>query len=122
PPQRACVVVAGGREPPHWEAYPHHQFLSNVGALPCCAEGGCWRSRCQLVGDGDDKDRHNLCEKPVQVRPDLRIPLCMHLITPADVIQRIELYLGTAKPQEATLQPNIRVAPSAVAPAPAGPV
>jgi len=39
PPRRACVVVAGGREPPHWEAYPQHQFLSTVGALPCCATG-----------------------------------------------------------------------------------
>ena len=37
PPLRPCVVVAGGREPPHWEAYPNHQFLSTVGALACCA-------------------------------------------------------------------------------------
>jgi ADP-heptose:LPS heptosyltransferase len=92
PKHRPCVVVAGGREPPHWEAYPHHQFLSTNGALPCCSEGGCWKSRCQLVGDGDEKDRNNLCEQPVQVRPDLRIPRCMTLITPADVCRRIELY------------------------------
>jgi FkbM family methyltransferase len=92
PPRRACVVVAGGREPPHWEAYPQHQFLSTVGALPCCAEGGCWRSRCQLVGDGDDKDRREVCERPVQVSPTLRIPQCMHLIRPEDIIQAIELY------------------------------
>ncbi len=92
PVHRACVVVAGGREPPHWEAYPHHRFLGTVGALPCCAEGGCWRSRCQLVGDGDEKDRDNVCERPVPVSPDLRIPQCMTLITPADVIRAIELY------------------------------
>lgn len=41
PKHRPCVVVAGGREPAHWEAYTHHQFLSVNGALPCCAEGGC---------------------------------------------------------------------------------
>jgi hypothetical protein len=92
PRHRACVVVAGGREPPHWEAYPHHQFLSTNGALPCCADGGCWKSRCQLVGDGDDKDRHNVCDFPVAIGPALRIPRCMHLITPEDVIRRIELY------------------------------
>src|SRR5581483_1032213 len=92
PPQRPCVVVAGGREPPHWEAYPHHQFLHTVGALSCCADGGCWKSRCQTVGDGDEKDRRNLCEQPVQVSPDLRIPRCMTLITPEDVIRRIEVY------------------------------
>ena len=85
-------MVAGGREPPHWEAYPHHQFLSTTGALSCCAEGGCWKSRCQPVGDGDEKDRNKLCEQPVQVRPDLRIPRCMTLIAPADVCRRIELY------------------------------
>ncbi len=92
PRLRACVVVAGGREPAHWEAYPGHQFLSTNGALPCCAEGGCWRSRCQLVGDGDDKDRHNVCERPVQVGPELRIARCMDLIAPRDVVRRIETY------------------------------
>ena len=89
-PQRACVVVAGGREPAHWEQYPHHQFLSTVGMLPCCSKGACWRSRCQPVGDGDAKDRQQVCEQPVQVTPELRIPRCQEMITPADVIRRIE--------------------------------
>src|SRR5579863_89145 len=92
PKHRACVVIAGGREPPHWEAYPHHQLLGTVGALRCCADGGCWKSRCQLAGDGDQKDRHDLCVDPVQIRPDLRIPRCLDLITPDDVIRSIELY------------------------------
>ena len=61
PLNRACVVIAGGREPPHWEAYPHHQFMSTNGALDCCDNGGCWKSRCQPVGDGDPKDREDLC-------------------------------------------------------------
>lgn len=92
PVNRACVVVAGGREPPHWEVYPHHQFISTNGALACCADGGCWSSRCQLVGDGDSKDRSNLCKRPVQVADDLRIPRCMDMIRPEDVIRRIEMY------------------------------
>ena len=92
PAARACVVVAGGREPPHWEAYPQHQYISTVGSLSCCAEGGCWKSRCQLVGDGDDKDRRNVCEQPVEVQADLRIPRCMEMITPQEVIDRIERY------------------------------
>ncbi|MFO0929418.1 MAG: class I SAM-dependent methyltransferase [Gemmataceae bacterium] len=103
PPVRPCVVVAGGREPTHWEAYPGHQFLSTVGTLPCCPAGGCWRSRCQLVGDGDEKDRRDLCEQPVAVTPELRIPRCMHLITAADVIRAIERYYdGGALPPAAT--------------------
>jgi ADP-heptose:LPS heptosyltransferase len=93
PRPRPCVVVAGGREPPHWEAYPTHQFISTVGTLNCCAEGGCWRSRCQLVGDGDEKDRRNVCEHPVQLTSDLRVPRCMDMIAADDVIRRIDLYL-----------------------------
>lgn len=91
PRNRAAVVIAGGREPSHWEAYPHHQYLGNNGALPCCAAGGCWKSRCQPVGDGDPKDAE-LCERPVAVRPDLVIPRCLDMITAADVIRRIEIY------------------------------
>lgn len=91
---RPCVVIAGGREPPHWEGYPFHQYISTVGTLSCCADGGCWKSRCQLVGDGDEKDRRNLCEQPVQVSTDLRIPRCLEMITPEDVIRRIEFYLA----------------------------
>jgi hypothetical protein len=34
PPNRPCVVIAGGREPNQWEAYPHHQFLHTNGVLP----------------------------------------------------------------------------------------
>jgi len=91
PRNRACVVVAGGREPPHWEAYPFHQFISTNGALTCCDHGGCWKSRCQEVGDGDSKD-NDLCAHPVSVSDSLHIPKCMNMISPADVIRRIDLY------------------------------
>lgn len=94
-PLRPCVVVAGGREPPHWEAYPGHQFIHTIGSLPCCSHGGCWKSRCQKVGDGDRKDIHDLCESPVQIEDDLQIPQCMEMIKPADVIRKIEFYLQT---------------------------
>lgn len=106
PKQRPCIVIAGGREPTHWEAYPHHQYISTTGMLSCCQDGGCWKSRCQLVGDGDSKDRDNLCEQPVQVTPDLRIPRCMDMVTPEDVIRRIEMYYsGGAMSLEEPAQP-----------------
>ena len=92
PKNRPCAVIAGGREPTNWEAYPNHQYISTTGMLSCCDQGGCWKSRCQLVGDGDSKDHHDVCEQPVQLTPQLRIPRCMHMITPNDVIRRIELY------------------------------
>lgn len=122
PPRRPCVVVAGGREPAHWEAYPGHQFLTTVGTLPCCAAGGCWRSRCQPVGDGDEKDRRDLCEQPVALTPALRIPRCMHLITADDVIRRIELYLEAGRPAAPEPPPAGAGALAATpAPAPPGP-
>lgn len=88
---RGCVVVAGGREPTQWEMYPGHQFLHTQGALDCCATGGCWKSRCQPVGDGDAKD-YDLCVKPVEVPSGLWVPKCMNIIDPARVIRAIELY------------------------------
>jgi ADP-heptose:LPS heptosyltransferase len=65
-PLRPCVVIAGGREPAHWERYPGMRFLENVGSLPCCSYGGCWRSRAHKIGDGDGKDKDHLCLNPVQ--------------------------------------------------------
>jgi ADP-heptose:LPS heptosyltransferase/SAM-dependent methyltransferase len=88
PQNRPCVVVAGGREPPHWEAYPHHQFIHTVGALRCCDNGGCWKSRTVALGDGDVNDQPgNLCVDVVGA-----LPRCMHMITADEVIRRIELY------------------------------
>jgi ADP-heptose:LPS heptosyltransferase len=91
PPQhqnRPCVVVAGGREPPHWEAYPFHQFIHTVGALPCCSRGGCWKDRTVPLRDGDKRDHpDHLCVAVVK-----ELPACMSMIPSAEVIRRIELY------------------------------
>ncbi len=83
---RPCVVIAGGREPPHWEAYPGHHFLHTLGALPCCALQACWRARTVPLCDGDERDAPGSC--CADVAEDL--PRCMHLITAEDVIRRIE--------------------------------
>ncbi len=89
-PNRACVVVAGGREPPHWEQYPFHQFIHTVGQLKCCSRGGCWRSRTVPLGDGEEHD------SPEKVCLDVvdGLPRCMHMITPAMVAERIEGYFA----------------------------
>ena len=111
-PNRPCVVIAGGREPIHWEAYPAHRFLYNGGGLPCCLMGGCWKSRCTLIGDNSEKDTRNVCENYVETDQkiklletggeeiseensrtiDLRIPKCMDMIKPRHVIEAIESY------------------------------
>ena len=88
PANRPCVVIAGGREPPHWVAYPHHQFIHTVGALACCDNGGCWKSRAVALGDGDYKDGPDeLCVDVVG-----NLPRCMDMITAEEVIRRIELF------------------------------
>jgi hypothetical protein len=88
PKNRPCVVIAGGREPPHWEAYPHHQFIHTVGALRCCDNGGCWKSRTIPLGDGDPKDHPNsLCVDVVG-----SLPRCMDMVTADEAIRRIESY------------------------------
>jgi ADP-heptose:LPS heptosyltransferase len=116
---RPCVVVAGGREPPHWETYPTHQFIHTAGALPCCRQGGCWKSRVVPVGDGDSKDQPvRMCVDVVHTRQrelsfrrkadaDLPahampgavgrqltdyLPRCLDMIPAAEVIRRIQLY------------------------------
>jgi hypothetical protein len=106
PLNRACVVVAGGREPAQWEAYPHHQFIHMNGALRCCDNGGCWKARTVPLGDGDEKDNpEHLClntvvkEERIDRRPrgtrnipTYHLPRCMDMITAEEVIRRIELY------------------------------
>jgi hypothetical protein len=87
-PNRPCVVIAGGREPTHWEAYPHHQYIHTMSVLPCCSHGGCWRDRTMRLRDGDKRDRpQNLCVDVVG-----NLPRCMDMITSRDVIRRIEGY------------------------------
>jgi hypothetical protein len=88
PEHRPCVVVAGGREPPHWEAYPFHQFIHTVGALKCCSHGGCWRSRTVPLHDGDTGDT------PDWVCLDVTngLPRCMDMIPAMEVVRRIETY------------------------------
>jgi ADP-heptose:LPS heptosyltransferase len=108
PQNRPCVVVAGGREPAQWEAYPHHQFLHTLGALPCCDNGGCWKARTVPLGDGHPRDT-SLCVDVVKTGRKRSataapvtshqspvtasfLPRCMSMITPADVIRAIERY------------------------------
>ena len=92
PRNRPCVVIAGGREPTQWEAYPHHQYLHTLGMLPCCDDGGCWRSRVVALHDGAEQDS-SLCLRPVPVREGMILPQCLDMITADQVIHVIEQYL-----------------------------
>jgi len=89
---RPCIVINGGREPTHWEAYPTHQFLHCCGALPCCQQGGCWKSRIEPLGDGDKKDVDGLCERPHISESGQLVPMCMEMISPDMVKNAIRMY------------------------------
>ena len=95
PKHRPTVVVAGAREPVQWEAYPTHQYLHNVGALPC-AEEACWKSRTVALNDAppgglSDKKDQSLCENTVE-RNGLIVPRCMDMISTDRVVDAIETY------------------------------
>lgn len=87
PTNRPAVVIAGGREPTNWEAYPHHRYLSTVGALPCCQSGGCWKSQCLPTEAGGSR-----CARPVQVGEQLVIPECMQMIRAEEVARQVLSY------------------------------
>ena len=89
---RPAVVIAGGREPAQWEAYPNHQYLHRCGCLPCCDNGGCWCNTVQ-VDPYDSKEEGKNCLFPVPTTGGRPIPKCMDMVTSRQVIRSIENYL-----------------------------
>lgn len=86
--EKPCVTIMGGREPVQWNAYPKCHLLHTIGCLPCCKDGGCWRSRVVKLNDGSEQD-NSLCEHPV---PGVEtVPRCMALIHPEEAVAKIRL-------------------------------
>lgn len=97
---RPAIVIAGGREPVAWNAYPLQQYVHTVGALPCRdtqgrAGGACWRYRTLPLGDGTVMDR-DPCERPVNGTPARLtrevVPECMALVRPDWIAELILRY------------------------------
>ncbi len=91
PPLRPCVVIAGGREAPHWEAYPGHRFLHTVGAMKCCAHGGCYRARVEPSDYSQPEPSGTLCLSP-EITVDGPFAGCMRQIEPFPVLEAIYSY------------------------------
>lgn len=87
---RGCVVILGGREELSLIQYPNHTLMHVLGQLPCCQQSGCWRYVCQETQV--PQHLRSRCERPVQVTPDLQLPLCMEMITPDSVVDAILRY------------------------------
>lgn len=73
--RQPAVVIAGGKEPMRWEAYPNHRYLSLNGCLKCAPWDGCWLSKSED------------CLNKVG-----GFPRCYALIRPEDVARAVELY------------------------------
>lgn len=101
--EKPAVVIAGGREPVQWNAYPLQHYVHTVGILPCRSVQGqkgvaCWRSRVVSLGDNNELDK-NTCEYPVVVNPAPPgygvLPKCMTLIHPrmvADLVATVGVH------------------------------
>jgi ADP-heptose:LPS heptosyltransferase len=106
---KPCVVVAGGREEPWWEAYVNnfspdsfgkdaepvrveHKYLHTLGLLDCCKHQGCWKARTVPLEDKDNEPprKNQLCELPV--RGPEPVPRCMEMITPEHVVEAVMSY------------------------------
>lgn len=115
---KPCVVVAGGREEPWWEAYvddyrafgPHassvqtpHRFLHTIGKLSCCSgqvpRVACWQRRVVPLQSGNPQHNLKLCEMPVLTGPQ-PLPRCMELIEVDHVVEAVMSYYedGTLPP------------------------
>lgn len=73
--EKPAVIVAGGREPGQWNAYPYQHLLHTVGNLDCCKSAPCWKSTV----NGD-----NHC-----TNVSAGLPMCMRKITPQEVADKI---------------------------------
>jgi hypothetical protein len=111
---KPCVVIAGGREEPWWEAYVNnfypysfgdrcervkveHKYLHTVGLLPCCQSRGCWRAK--TVQDGRTQQAV-LCELPVRRDGEDPVPTCLDMVTPEHAAEAVRSYYrdGTLAP------------------------
>jgi ADP-heptose:LPS heptosyltransferase len=86
--EKRCVTIMGGREPVLWNQYPKCQLLHTIGAMPCCRDGGCWKSRVVALPDNAEQN-NSLCEQPMP--GDEPLPRCMSLIGPEDVAAKVSL-------------------------------
>jgi len=72
---KPSVIVSGGKEPPRWQMYNYHRYLSVGGCLPCCAGGGCWTAK------------YHECKSRVG-----GVPRCFAMINPKEVARNVLLY------------------------------
>lgn len=93
-PYKPCVVIAGGKESTNYNSYPVHKYLSSIGTLTCCSNGGCKISTCQILKDSELDGDTAVCYHPEKINTDvdLVIPKCINIIKPKTIIDAITSY------------------------------
>lgn len=89
--RKPCVVIAGGREPWRWEAYPNQRYVCVNGCLPCCAADGCWKNWTSLNIPEHARSLENWRDKICQNMTGTN-PKCMAMITPERVAEEVLSY------------------------------
>lgn len=114
---KPCVVLAGGREAPVYEAYVNanraqafgpncapiaveHRYLHTVGTIPCAKTYGCWKG----LTVPSPKRVGSLCALPVLVPNFPPVPACLDMISVEHVTQAMQSYYddGTIPMRTAT--------------------
>lgn len=72
---KPSVILAGGKEPPRWQMYNYHRYLSVCGCLKCAPGNGCWAGKYE-----DCKSRVG------------GVPRCFAMIPPEEVARNVLLY------------------------------
>lgn len=119
---KPCVVYAGGREEPWFEAYVDnfkafgptanpvkvpHKFLHTIGLLECCDVQGCWKKRTVPLDPADlNQKLHTLCRDPVRPADSHPVPKCQDLITSDHIVEAVmDYYDSTLLPPISTEKP-----------------
>ena len=80
--KKPCVVVAGGREGMRWQAVNDHRYLQTIGALDCCMEDGCWRSKLESCAHLEDSGLDD----------GGSVPKCMRMVRPHMIAEAVMMY------------------------------
>ena len=105
---KPCVVHAGGREEPWFEAYTdkfeafgkqanpvkvEHKFLHTIGLLNCCDVQGCWKKRTVPLDPSDlNRKQYQMCRQPVRPENSHPVAKCQDLITSDHVVEAVMDY------------------------------
>ena len=128
---KPCVVYAGGREEPWFEAYVDnfkafgpsarpvkvpHKFLHTIGLLDCCDKQGCWKKRTVPLDPQDLTTKsYTLCRQPVRPSSSHPVAKCQDLITSDHIVEAVMEYYDEnvlppiGKPKKIATNPDLKV-------------